>query len=77
MNAEFTNRLNDLINEYAEGNLLEFSRLIDVTFTNIAAWQDGFEPRLSPLISIVKNLKDISPEWLITGEGPKYRLAAK
>ncbi len=77
MNAEFSNRLNELIDEYAEGNIMEFSMLIDVTYSTIKSWREISEPRLSHLVSIVKNLKDINPEWLITGDGPKYRPAVK
>ena len=61
----------------AEEDIMKFSRLFDVTHPDIKAWQKGFEPRLSPLISIVKNLKDINPEWLIIGDGPEYRLEVK
>lgn len=50
-----------------------FSRMINCADTTIGAILRGkVEPNYTTIFSILETFKDISPEWLITGEGDMY-----
>lgn len=54
-------------------SIRSFARAIncaDTTIGNIV--HDKSEPNYSTIFSILEQFPDISPEWLITGEGDKY-----
>lgn len=63
-------RLNALIRYYSGGNKSKFAKKIGLTPQGLAAWYERGTFNIELLFSFCEN---VSPEWLITGEGEMLR----
>lgn len=69
MQNQFNERLMQIMNYLEISSLRGFSKKIGISFSKLQSYQRGSSPGLDVLNIILSNLKDISPEWLITGQG--------
>lgn len=70
-------RIQWVVDRYADGNRREFGRRIGLSGQAISAWIRGeTRPSLEGLAAIVDSCPDVRPRWLLTGRGAP-RVAAE
>jgi DNA-binding Lrp family transcriptional regulator len=62
-----------IINEYNLKNPTQFCLLINLNPSNIGSWNKGCLPSVDTIGRIIEKFPEVSPEWLITGEGEMHR----
>jgi len=65
-------RINELAEEFFCGNNTKFAEFISTNEANIRNYRFKTEPKIEFLINLSKKL-EISYEWLLTGEGEKFK----
>src|SRR5215813_1541999 len=69
-NKEFFTRLRELLKDYKQ---VEIARAIGVSKAMVSGYMTGKKMPGSEKLFKIARLTGISLEWLISGQGPKYR----
>lgn len=73
MNVDgLTKRLNQVIDEVADGNMSEFSRCIDTSISTIQNYSEGRWPKLIDMLCKISDTYKVNIQWLLTGFGEQY-----
>ncbi len=74
--ATIHDRIALLVQEKAGGKNTVFAQALGVSEANIRGYAKGVVPKADVLAKIVRTYEDISPAWLLTGEGEMFKTDA-
>ena len=74
-NVTIHDRIRLLVEEKADGKNTVFAQNLGVSEANIRGYIKGVVPKADVLAKIVSSYDDISPSWLLTGEGDMLKTA--
>lgn len=62
-----------IVQNYDRGDESRFVRNVKISRETARLWKGKGRPRLDNLVLILTSYPKLSPEWLVTGEGPRER----